>query len=72
MDEPQRYQRDFDLLMQEAQANDILQRNKTRQFVRDSLDKSIRGVCVAHKFTDSQSHAYRERLLSDIFADLGI
>jgi len=72
MDDAKRYQQDFDLLMQEVEADATLRQNKTRDMIRRKLEKSINGLAAPHGWTIEQQEAYRERLLAKVFSDLEI
>jgi hypothetical protein len=72
MDDAKRYQQDFDLLMQEVEADATLRQNKTRDMIRRKLEKSINSLAAAYGWTIEQREAYRERLLAKVFSDLEI
>ena len=70
MDDARRYQQDFDLLMQEVEADATLRQNKTRDMIRKKLEKSMNRLADAHGWTIEQREAHKERLLVRVFSDL--
>jgi hypothetical protein len=70
MDDAKRYQQDFDLLMQEVEADATLWQNKTRDMIRKKLEKSMNRLADAHGWTIELREVHKERFLVRMFSDL--
>jgi len=63
MDDATRYQREFDLLMQEAEAEATRRTNADRDAIWQSIEKSFNAVAASANFTREKREDWKKQIL---------
>jgi len=63
MDDAKRYQRDFDLLMQEAEAEATRRADADRSAIWNAIEKSFNAVATSAKLSEERREALKKQIL---------